>query len=204
MFDIIYIRNITYTPNVKRRENMNEIWKDIKDYEGLYQISSLGRVHSLDRFVPRKTGTTQRVHGRILKLTEDKDGYLQVGLYKNNKMKKMKVHRLVAKAFIPNPDRLPEINHINEIKDDNRVNNLEWCTRKENINHGTRSERVAKIKRKPVVSICLKTGKKTAFKSLREASEFGFHPSAIRKVCIGEQETHKGYSWEFVKEGEEV
>lgn len=181
-----------------------EVWKDIKGYEGLYQVSNLGRVHSLDRFVPRKTGTVQKVHGKILKLTEDKDGYHQVSLWKRNKVKKAKVHRLVGEAFIPNPNNLPEINHINEVKNDNRVGNLEWCTRKENINHGTRSEQVAKTKRKPVIGINLNTGKKTIFKSMRETSKFGFHPSAIRKVCMGEQEAHKGYFWEFMKEGERV
>ena len=181
-----------------------EVWKGIVGYEGYYQVSNHGRVHSLDRFVPRKTGTVQKVHGRILKLTEDKDGYLQVSLWKRNKMKKAKVHRLVGETFIPNPDNLPEINHINEVKDDNRVRNLEWCTRKENINHGTRSEQVVKTRGKPVMGTCLKTGKETVFKSMREAGRFGFHPSAIKKVCIGKQEAHKGHSWEFMKEEEKV
>ena len=177
-----------------------EVWRDIEGYEGLYQVSNLGRVHSLDRFVPRKTGTVQKVHGRVLKPQKDKDGYLQVGLWKENKAKKAKVHRIVAKAFVPNLNDLPEINHINEVKDDNRVNNLEWCTRKENINHGTRTEQVAKTRGKSVIGVNLNTGKKFTFKSMREASKFGFHPSAIRKVCMGEQEAHKGYSWKFVKE----
>ena len=139
-----------------------------------------------------------------MKPQKDKDGYLQVGLWKENKAKKAKVHRIVAKTFVPNLNNLPEINHINEVKDDNRVSNLEWCTRKENINHGTRNEQVAKTKRKPVIGINLDTGEKTIFKSMRETSKFGFHPSAISKVCMGEQEAHKGYFWEFMKEGERV
>ena len=183
-------------------EDEHEIWKDVAGYEGHYQVSNLGRVRGLDRFVPRKTGTVQKVHGRVLKPQKDKDGYLQVGLCKVNKKEKAKVHRIVAKAFVPNLNDLPEINHINEVKDDNRVNNLEWCTRKENINHGTRSEQASKTMGKPVVGTCLKTGEETFFRSMREASKFGFHPSAIKKVCIGEQEAHKGYSWEYVEEGE--
>ena len=67
-----------------------EVWRDVEGYEGLYQVSNFGRVHSLDRFVPRKTGTFQKVHGRVLKPQKDKDGYLQVGLWKENKAKKSK------------------------------------------------------------------------------------------------------------------
>lgn len=84
-----------------------ECWKDVKGYEGLYQVSTLGRVKSL----PRNT-----THGKILKSIVDKDGYLYVNLYNNGYRKKMKIHRLVAQAFIPNPQNKPEVNHIDENK----------------------------------------------------------------------------------------
>jgi hypothetical protein len=104
---------------------MKEVWKDIRGYEGKYQVSNLGRVKSFDSY------------GKIqyLKPTIHHNGYLQIVLYKNNKYLHYKVHRLVAQAFIPNAENKPEVNHKNCIKTDNRVDNLEWCTRQENVNH---------------------------------------------------------------------
>lgn len=102
---------------------MEEIWKDIKGYEGLYEVSNIGRVRSLNK---RKK--------RVLK-NENGYGYLRVSLSKNNKLKHFQVHRLVAQSFIPNVNNFPEVNHINGVKDDNRVENLEWCTRNENELH---------------------------------------------------------------------
>ena len=106
---------------------MEEVWKPIKDYEGLYEVSSLGRVRILNY---RKTGK-----GKILKNIECSNGYLTVGLRKNGKRKFLKVHRLVAEAFIPNPEGKPCIDHINTIKNDNRIENLRWVTHEENSNN---------------------------------------------------------------------
>ena len=113
-----------------------EEWKDIKDYEGLYQVSSCGRVKSLNY---RHAGTE-----KILKQSTDKSGYKVVSLSQNNKMKAYKVHRLVATAFLDNPNDYKEINHIDECKYNNFVENLEWCTHKYNANYGTRKERISK------------------------------------------------------------
>ena len=104
-----------------------EIWKPIKDFEGYYEVSNIGRVRSLNY---KRTGK-----GKILKNIEDYKGYLEVGLTKNGKRKQFKVHRLVAEAFIPNPENKPCIDHINTIKSDNRVENLRWVTYKENSNN---------------------------------------------------------------------
>ena len=106
---------------------MKEIWKDIKGYEGLYQVSNLGRVKSLERY----DSYNKKVDEKILK-TKENLGYIYVNLHKNGIQKGYKVHRLVAEAFIPNPDNKPCIDHINTIVTDNRVENLRWCTYSEN------------------------------------------------------------------------
>lgn len=110
---------------------MEEIWKDIEGYEGLYMISSMGRVKSVDRQV-RKENYFRTVRENFLKQRLGKHGYVQVTLCKDGRMKTYLIHRLVAKAFIPNPESKPYIDHINTIKTDNRTDNLRWVTRKEN------------------------------------------------------------------------
>lgn len=120
---------------------MKEIWKDIEGYEGYYQVSNLGRVKSLFRQVKHSEGNIRNNHERILKNQHDGGGYPMVGLHKNSKTKAMKVHRLVMLAFKDNPHNKPEVNHIDENKNNNRLDNLEWVTKKENENHGTKRER---------------------------------------------------------------
>ena len=128
----------------KRENNRIEIWKDYKDYEGLYQASNLGRLRSLDRWVKSKSGSVRFCKGKILKLCTDKYGYLKVGLWKNNKVKTYYVHHLVAEVFLPNPNNYKEVNHKDEDKTNNSVENLEWCSAKYNSNYGTRNERMSK------------------------------------------------------------
>ena len=117
---------------------MIEEWRPVVGYEGLYEVSSYGRVRSLDRYDERNCFR----EGRILKLYTSRVGYLRVQLSLNSKKKMYLVHRLVAEAFIPNPDNLPEVNHLDEDKTNNRVENLEFCDRKYNINFGTRKDKV--------------------------------------------------------------
>lgn len=112
----------------------NEIWKDVEGYEGYYQISSHGRVKSLERQVRTKYGF-RTVRERVLKKTLDKDEYIMVKLSKNNKIKTCKVHRLVAEYFIKNPDNLPQVNHIDGNKQNNSYENLEYTANLKNINH---------------------------------------------------------------------
>ena len=117
------------------KERDLEIWADIEGYEGLYQVSHLGRVKSLGRVVKRTDGTIQTFKERILKPRLDGSGYSMVMLYVEGKGKNIKIHRLVAKAFISNVNNKPQVNHINAIKTDNRISNLEWCTNSENQKH---------------------------------------------------------------------
>lgn len=109
--------------------NKIEIWKDIKDYEGLYQVSNTGKVKSLDRIVKDTTRErVQHLKGKVLKETDNGTGYKLVFLNKGRKRKNKYVHRLVAEAFLPNPEQLKEVNHKNLNKADNSINNLEWVS----------------------------------------------------------------------------
>lgn len=112
-----------------------EIWKDVEGYEGLYQVSNFGRVKSLNY---RGLGKE-----KVLKQGKHKQGYLLVHLYKDNKQKTSTVHKLVALAFLENPYNFPQVNHKDENKENNKVENLEFCSARYNINYGTRSERVS-------------------------------------------------------------
>lgn len=120
---------------------MIEEWRTIKGYEGLYEVSSYGRVRSLDRYVKTCYEAYRLQKGKILSPAKDRYGYLKVVLNFNRKCKTINVHRLVSDAFIPNPDNLPMVNHKDEDKSNNRVDNLEWCDSKYNNNYGSKNIR---------------------------------------------------------------
>ncbi|MEE3419429.1 MAG: NUMOD4 domain-containing protein [Methanosphaera sp.] len=126
---------------------MKEIWKDIKGYESLYQVSNLGRVKSLARKVI-KTNYVSFKKERILKQQTDRYGYKKVILQRNYQIKTFSIHRLVAEAFLENPYNLPQINHKDENKENNCVLNLEYCDSKYNNNYGTRNKRVSETMKK--------------------------------------------------------
>ncbi len=107
----------------------NEIWKDVVGFEGLYKVSNKGNVYSVERISLQG----RKIGGRILKPSPNSGGYLLVGLCKNGKIKKKYMHRLVAEAFLPNPENHPQINHIDEVKDNNELSNLEWCDSRYNV-----------------------------------------------------------------------
>ena len=168
-----------------------DIWRDVEGYEGLYQVSDQGRVKSLERKGRRKE--------RFLKPGMDKDGYLFVNLWAGGKQKNHKVHRLVCQAFHENPGNKPQVNHINEIKTDNRASNLEWCTYAENNNHGTRNERVAKAQSKPVAQYAQDGELIKIWPSTREAErQTGFRHGYIGQSANGKRKQAYGFIWKYV------
>lgn len=185
-----------------------EIWKDIKGYENIYQVSNLGRIKSLDRKVKAgiKHNEYKIAKGKILKLNQKRNGYLTVDLCKENKVKTISVHRLVALTFIPNKENKEQINHINAKKYDNRVENLEWCTYEENKQHAKENKLYYNPKRKQVR--CKQTN--IVYESSYNAGEwlnsYRFKNSKntaviankIRMCCNGKQKIAYGYTWEFV------
>lgn len=182
-----------------------EVWKDIEGYEGLYQISNVGNVKSLARAKKDTLGRIQSIKEKILKAAADKDGYFRVVLQKNGEKKNKIAHRLVAQAFIPNPDNKPQINHIDGNKQNNRLSNLEWCTLAENRIHAfnTGLQFVHKGEKNHLSKSVKQLDKDTnklirMFGSTREAErETGINHSHISKVCKKEYNTAGGFKWEY-------
>lgn len=171
----------------------NETWKDVPGYVGYYQVSSLGRIRSLPR-----NGTRKEVH--ILSPNVKKNGYVNVLLSKNDKRKTCRLHRLVAQAFIPNPDNKPQVNHKNGCRSDNRTVNLEWVSSKENINHKFRVLGYKMGKRNPKPVKCLETGEK--FECIKDAERlYGKSYGAIQHAVNGKTRTAYGLHWRFVEGG---
>lgn len=176
---------------------MKEIWRDIKDYEGLYQVSNLGRVRSLDHYVKSKGGK-RLVKGKILKPDLDK-GYLRVILYKDGKGKHIMVHRLVAETFKPNPHNYPTVDHINRIKTDNCVENLRWAPWELQAENKDK-ENLIKSLSKPVEQYTLDMIFVAVYPSIQEASrQTGIPESSISCCCRGLYgfKTAGGYIWEY-------
>lgn len=193
-----------------------EEWKDIEGYEGLYQVSTLGRVRSL----PRKNARGQQLKGRYLKPGPTTDGYLSVRPFKDGKGRSILVHRLVAQAFIPNPYNKPVVNHKNEVKTDNRIENLEWATIEYNVNYGTRTKRATESRVGQCLSeaciekirsaikewhrnnpspvrrkiMCVETGE--VFDSIKQAKE-RTRITTISHALRGYRPTAGGYHWRY-------
>lgn len=164
-----------------------EIWKSVNGYNGLYEVSSSGLIRSVMRKVWNPGRNCYRTqYPRILRLVADDKGYNRVTLSKNGKIKQYLVHRLVAEAFIPNPSNLPQINHINEITNDNRVENLEWCTNEYNCNYGTHNINISRTMSVPILQYTLDGQFIKEWKSSREAElETGISNVNILRCCHG-------------------
>lgn len=175
---------------------MTELWKDVKGYEGLYQVSNLGNVRSFSKVSK----------GRLLAQSERK-GYLYVALYKkddcaNKTIKQTLVHRLVAEMFVPNPNGYNEVNHIDERKTNNRADNLEWCSHKYNMNYGMgairRKQQSGGPFAKAVIQKDLDGNVLKRWKSLGEIQrKAGMAKSSICKCCNRQLATAYGYAWEY-------
>ena len=173
----------------------NEEWRDVAGYEGLYQVSSEGRVKSLER--------KGRKSERILKPGVRSKGYLFVVLCAGGKSRMFSVHRLVCTAFHDNPENKLDVNHINENKTDNRACNRKWCTRKENCNHGTRNVRMSIAKSRPIAQYTLNGKLLKVWPSIAKVERrAGFDHSAISKVAIGKRKTAYGFIWKYVERKE--
>ena len=186
----------------KENEKEEETWKDIKGYEGRYQVSNLGRVKSLKRTITRKNGKKYSVEERILKPQTDRYGYLRVNLYDSSgKIKRLRVHRLVCEAFHENPENKPCVNHIDENKANNVASNLEWCTYEENNNHGTHNARVAKSLSRPVGQYTRDGKLIKIWQSIIEVErQLGFANQNISAVARGKRKTAYDYVWKYVEE----
>ena len=164
---------------------MEEIWKDIAGYEGLYQISNKGRVKSLNRLVKDTTrDRVQKIKGRILKYCDNGKGYKMVYLNKNRERKNYYVHRLVAETFIPNPKQLPEVNHKDLNKANNKISNLEWITELDNKRHYRMTE-IAKIRNKEIGEIRREAYKKQIEKVIpRIIFEYSKNNKTLKQINI--------------------
>lgn len=186
---------VTENPSGSNREE----WKPVKGYETRYEVSNMGRV---------------RNHDGLILTPIERRGYLCLNFCVNGVRKDMKIHRLVAEAFIPNPDELPFINHKDEDKHNNQADNLEWCTAKYNCNYGTHNlrvsigltgkkknwsddgiEKIRKLRSKPVVGIHKNTGEIIRFSSAVEAEKNGFCRWCVQRAANGHMKSYRGYEW---------
>ena len=159
-----------------------ETFVEIEGFEN-YEVSNLGKVRNIKS-------------GRMLKPHLNHNGYLKHHLYRHDKQKELFLHRIIAIAFIDNPGKKPQVNHIDENKLNNDLSNLEWCTERENAIHGTRTKRVAEKLSQKVIQLDLNDNILNVFKSMRQAErETGIDATSISACCNGKRKSAGGYKW---------
>ncbi len=168
---------------------MHEEWKDINGYEGKYQISNLGNVRSLNW---RNTGSIKNLY-----LKPQNEGYLKIELADNGETRTFLVHRLVATHFVPGYKEGFVVNHLNEIKTDNRVENLEWCSLRDNVRYGTAIKRSSERHKKPIEQIDKHGRVVRVWVGAIDAETQGFNRKTISACCVGKVKFHKGYMWRY-------
>jgi hypothetical protein len=187
-----------------------EIWRSVLNYKGYYEVSNHGNVRSINRIIIDKNGNELHYKSRLLKPAPNKDGYLQVGLSRNSKINSYCVHQLEALAFIPNPENKPTVNHIDGIKANNYVDNLEWATKSEqaihSLEHNLRTMPNAWIGKfgskhcasKKVTQYTKDNVFINNYGSIIEAANINkVDAGTITKVCKGEKRTAGGYIWKY-------
>lgn len=173
------------------------MWKPIKGYENLYEVSDMGEIRSLDRISPCGKGRCHLFKSKVLTPSSNGKGYTFVRLAKNGINKKHYIHRLVAEAFIDNGNNYPIINHKDENRANNKVDNLEWCTYKYNSNYGNIKNKIANKCSIEIIQI-FPDGKEKAWKSAREVErQLGINHSNITACCKKKTKTAGGYKWRY-------
>lgn len=183
---------------------MEEIWKDIQGYKGYYQVSNFGRVKSVAHKQPNSIGRVRNYPERIITLHKDNrknKGYLSACLSVNGEKVLKQVHRLVAIAFIANPNNLPQVNHKDEDVANNRVDNLEWCSAEYNLNYGQRNKRASDSRGRNVIQLSINgdiinehTGTRNAARNIGVNPDGGAN---IAACCKGKKKTAYGYKWQW-------
>ena len=192
-----------------------EVWKPIEGFEEFYEVSNLGRIRSKDRIQKVPLGRQGIVRGKILKIQPNSRGYLRAQLYnKRGEKKYFFVHRLVAQAFIENPQNLPVVNHLDFDYTNNKADNLEWTTLKGNMQYSLVRGRLKRTKEwlehqkqalnrvmgKSVIGTNEITGETIFFKALNDCAKSGFQPSCVSNCCTGKRKDHLGFTWRFANE----
>ena len=180
--------------NINILQLQGEMWLSINNYEGLYEVSNLGRVKSLQKLsidgkrLPEKILSTYNVGS---------EGYAGVKLYKDGKKKSFRVHRLVAEAFLDNKDNLPMVNHKDENKVNNNISNLEWCDNSYNCTYGDNIHRRSSKLNKTVEQCDMYGNVLLTYKSLKDCCKSGYSETSVSKCCNGKLDKYKGFTWRY-------